>query len=44
LYTALVLFVKKFGPVATEKDIAYLTKIKSKAGQQGRPIGSGKKR
>lgn len=44
LYTALVLFVKKFGPVATEKEIAYLTKIKSQAGQQGRPIGGGKKR
>jgi hypothetical protein len=44
LYTALVLFVRKFGPIATEKQIANLRKIKSQAGQRGRPIGSGKKR
>jgi hypothetical protein len=43
LYTALVLFVKRFGPLATEGEIGYLRKIKSQAGQQGRPIGSRKK-
>lgn len=40
LYTALVLYLKKFGPVANKKDIAYLRKIKSLGGVRGRPIGS----
>jgi hypothetical protein len=38
LYTALVSFVKEFGPTATKKDIAHLRKIKSQGGQQGRPL------
>jgi hypothetical protein len=41
LYTALVLFLKEFGPVATPEDIARLRKIKSTAGiVRGRPLSS----
>ena len=39
LFTALVSFVKEFGPVASAQDIAHLRKLKSQGGQQGRPLG-----
>jgi hypothetical protein len=39
LYTAMVSFIKEFGPVASAKDIAHLRKLKSQGDQQGRPIG-----
>jgi hypothetical protein len=40
LFTALVLFLKEFGPVATTEDISRLRKIKSAGNDRGRPISS----
>lgn len=40
IYTALVLYVKEFGPNATAEDIRRLRQIKTKGGERGRPIGT----
>jgi len=42
LYTRWYCLLKGLA-LATEREIGYLRKIKSQAGQQGRPIGSSKK-
>lgn len=39
VYTALVLYLKEFGPLATAEDIDHLRKIKTMGGERGRPIG-----
>jgi len=38
LFTALILFLKEFGPVATEDDIVRLRKMKTAGNNRGRPL------
>jgi hypothetical protein len=38
LFTALVQFLRQFGPTPNRDDIARLKKMKARGGQQGRPI------
>jgi hypothetical protein len=38
LFTALILFLKEFGPTATEEDIVRLRKLKTAGNDRGRPL------
>jgi hypothetical protein len=42
LFTALVLFLKEFGPTPTAEDIVRLRKIKSAGNERGRPLSAAK--